>query len=286
MGLKEQLEGILPPDLLPLISDHFEVIGDVAVLTLPAELDPWKQTIALAIVSRRKNIATVLNRKGKTAGSSRTAAYETLLGERTVTVHREYGFSYRVDIRTAFFSARMASERKRVADRVAPGERVYVPFAGVGPFVIPAASRGAEVFAVEKNPDAFRLLEENVALNNVKKNCHIIQGDALETTELPHVAFDRLIIPAPYGMDHALARLFPLLSKGGRAHFYTFKTKREIPRLLADYGNRGLGVAYYAACGNAAPGVSRWVFDLVQSAAPKSLRTAENQRDSMISEEH
>ncbi|MDD1684547.1 MAG: RsmD family RNA methyltransferase [Methanoregula sp.] len=264
MGLKDQLAGRLPADVLCLVSDHFEVIGDIAVLTLPAGLDIWRQTIAEAIVSRRKNIITVLSKTEKIRGTSRTARYEILLGRTTVTVHHEFTFAYRLDVARSFFSTRMAYERKRVTEQAEPGERVYVPFAGVGPFAIPAAARGAEVVAVEKNPDAFRYLAENVAANRVKKTCRILQGDALDTESLPHDRFDRLIIPAPYGMDDALNRLLPLLSEGGMAHFYTFRTKEEVPGLLTAYERAGLEVTYYSACGNVAPGVSRWVFDLAR----------------------
>jgi tRNA (guanine37-N1)-methyltransferase len=265
MGLKDQLAVKLPAELLPLVSDHFEVIGTIAVLAMPAQLEPFRHTIAEAVLSRHRNITTILNKTGKVSGDARTARYETWYGETTVTVHREFGFSYRIDVGSSFFSARMAYERKRVTGQVEPGERVYVPFAGVGPFAIPAAARGGEVYAVEKNPDAFRYLAENVTQNKVIKTCHILQGDARDTACLPYGRFDRLIIPAPYGMDQVLDLLLPLLSEGGMAHFYTFKTKEEIPALLASYESRGLTVSYNAACGNVAPGVSRWVFDLDRS---------------------
>ena len=264
MGLRDQLAGKLPDDLLPYVSGHFEVIGDIAVLCIPPELEPVKLTIADAILSRRRNIITVLNKTEKIGGNSRTAGYEILRGVTTVTVHREFGFSYRIDIARSFFSARMAYERKRVTDQVEPGEKVFVPFAGVGPYAIPAAALGADVYAVEKNPDAFRWLKENVVLNHVSKNCHVLQGDALDTSQLPKVKFDRLIIPAPYGMDHAIRTLLPLLSYGGMAHVYTFKTKEQVPGLIAAYENEGLDVTYSAPCGNVAPGISRWVFDLAR----------------------
>jgi tRNA (guanine37-N1)-methyltransferase len=264
MGLKDQLAEILPPDVLPYVSDHFEVIGDIAVLGIPPELEPYKFTLADAIVSRRKNIVTVLRKTEKISGDSRTACYEILRGETTVTVHREFKFSYRIDVGSSFFSTHMAYERKRVTDQVEPGETVYVPFAGVGPYAIPAAARGAVVYAVEKNPDAFRWLKENVTLNHAGKNCHILQGDALDTAQIPHASFDRLIIPAPYGMDHALTTLLPLLSYGGMAHFYSFKTREQVPGLITAYKNEGLDVTFYSPCGNVAPGVSRWVFDLAR----------------------
>lgn len=263
MGLRDQLRGILPPELLPRVSDHFEVIGNVAVIRIDPLLKPYRQAIAQSIVSRRKNIVTVLEKTEKIAGDSRTAGYEILLGNPTVTVHREAGFSYRLDVTGSFFSPRMVSERKRVTGLVQPGEQVYVPFAGIGPFVIPAAARGAEVWAVEQNPDAFRWLSMNCALNRVSEHCHLIPGDALDTPLLPVPGFDRIIIPAPYGMDHALYTLLPLLSPRGMVHFYTFKTRQEIPGLVREYTARGLAIKHSAACGNVAPGVSRRVFDLV-----------------------
>jgi tRNA (guanine37-N1)-methyltransferase len=262
MGLRDQLAGILPADVLPYVSDHFEVIGDIAVLAVPAELKPWKQTIAQVIISRRKNIATILNKKEKVAGSSRTARYEVLLGERTVTVHHESGFSYRLDVGRAFFSTRMAHERKRVTDQIESGERVYIPFAGTGPFVIPAAARGSVVYATENNPDAFRYLQKNADLNRVTGNCHLFLGDAFDTAHFPHKEFDRIIIPTPYGMDHALETFLPLLATGGMVNFYTFKAKEQIPALIAAYAGKGLTVRYSAPCGNVAPGISRWVFDM------------------------
>jgi tRNA (guanine37-N1)-methyltransferase len=265
MGLKDQLAEILPVEVLPYVSNHFEVIGDIAVLVVPAELEPWKQTIAQAILSRRKNITCILNKKAKVAGDSRIARYEVLRGETTVTVHRESGFFYRLDVSRAFFSARMAYERKRVTDQIHPGERVYIPFVGVGPFVIPAAARGAEVYAVEKNPDAFRYLCENAALNHVTGNCHLLQSDTFDTAGFPYRYFDRLIIPTPYGRDHALEILLPLLAKGGMVHFYTFKAKEQIPARISAYEGEGLAVRYSAPCGNVAPGISRWVFDMTRT---------------------
>jgi tRNA (guanine37-N1)-methyltransferase len=265
MGLRDQLAGVLPADLLPCVSDHFEVIGNIAVIKIPAGLEPYRQEIAQAVVSRRKNIATVLEKTEKISGDSRTAGYKVLLGASTVTVHRESGFSYRIDVGRSFFSTRMATERKRVTGQIRAGERVYVPFAGVGPYAIPAAAKGAEVWAVEKNPDAFRWLDENRVLNQVQGNCHIRQGDALDTGGLPGTPFDRIIIPAPYGMDHALDILLPLLSPGGISHFYTFRTREEIPGLGAAYRAKGLDVRYAAPCGNVAPGVSRWVFDMART---------------------
>jgi tRNA (guanine37-N1)-methyltransferase len=268
MGLKKQLQGIIPNEELSALSDHFEVIGNIAVISVPRQLSGYKQVIAQEIIAGRRNICTVLNKVAKVTGDDRTAGYEILAGTSTVTLHHEFGFSYRLDVSRVFFNTRLAYERMRVATQVTCGERVLVPFCGAGPFAIPAAAKGAQVVAVEQNPDAYFWLEENVSLNKVRKNITTINGDAFGLGLLPLPRFDRVIIPAPYGMDRILDIIAPLAVPGGRIHFYTFKSRNEIPALIEEYAQKGFEVTGYTSCGNVAPGVSRWVFDLVYSPCP------------------
>lgn len=268
MGLKEQLRGIIPDQALSAIPNHFEVIGDIAIISLPRELSDYKHIIAWEIISHRRNIFTVLNKIAKVSGDGRTAEYEILAGNTTVTLHREFGFAYRFDVSRVFFNTRLASERMRVIDQTECSEMVYVPFCGVGPFAIPAAAKGAHVVAVEQNPDAYFWLEENIGLNKVRNNIVTIQGDAFKTGQLPHHQFDRVIVPAPYGMDRIFDLLSPLVARNGIMHFYTFKTRNEIPALIEEYALKGFDVTWCNPCGNVAPGVSRWVFDLVYSSRP------------------
>ncbi len=265
MGLKEQLRGIIPKEALNSISNHFEVIGDIAIISIPPELSDFKPVIAQEIITHRRNIYTVLNKVTKVAGDARTASYEILTGDTTVALHHEFGFEYRLDVTKVFFNTRLAYERMRVIDQVEWEEKILIPFCGVGPFAIPAAAKGAEVVAVEQNPDAFFWLEENISLNKVRKQITPICGDACNLSLLPHHKFDRVIVPAPYGMERILDIFSPLLLPDGMIHLYTFKTRNEIPALIEEYAEKGFESTYYASCGNVAPGVSRWVFDLVYS---------------------
>jgi tRNA (guanine37-N1)-methyltransferase len=268
MGLKEDLAGIIPDDLLCSLSDRFEVIGDIAILSLQKNLDPYKKTIATTLLARRRNLCTVLNKVTKVTGDGRTARYEILAGETTVTLHREFGSEYRLDVGKTFFSSRLAYERKRVTGQVRPGERVLVPFCGVGPFVIPAAAQGAHVVAIEKNEGAFPWLLENISRNRMDRNITALRGDAFDTPLLVPDDFDRAIIPTPYGMDGILDVIAPRVKSGGMVHFYTFKKRHQIPGLVEDFILRGLFPVFYRSCGNVAPNVSRWVFDLKKGEAP------------------
>jgi tRNA (guanine37-N1)-methyltransferase len=267
MGLKDQVRGIIPDRALRHLSDHFDVIGDIAVLSLSPYLWGYEEIIARTIITRRRTIKTVLNKISRLEGCNRTACYEILVGKETVTVHHEYGSAYELDVGTVFFNPRLASERKRITDQVQSGERVLIPFCGVGPFVIPAAVRGARIIAIEKNPDAFCWLTRNVQLNGVEDWVTPLTGDAFDVSLLPVYQFDRAIIPTPYGMDTIFDVLASRVKPGGIIHFYTFKNRDQADALVREFTKKGFEVVVQRRCGNVAPSVSRWVFDLVKKTA-------------------
>ncbi len=268
MRLRERLKGIIPEDDLARLSNRFHVVGDIAIVSVPPEIEIYKMEIAKTIVSGHRNIRTVLNKVSKIDGDRRVASFEMLAGNKTVTLHREFGFVYRLDVRKVFFNSHLGYERRRVAQKVKSGERVLIPFAGVGPFAVPVAANCARVVAIESNSEACKWLVENASLNRVENNIDLIRGDALSVANLLNfkdLKFDRAIIPTPYGMDQILDILLPLVKKGCTIHFYTFKKKHQIDGLIAKYENEGLNVEFHRSCGNVAPGVCRWVFDMVKS---------------------
>lgn len=257
-----------PDDFLEDVSDlvpkRFDVIGDIAVVSIPPELEEHKSSVAEYVASKRGNIRVVLNKVTKLEGDHRVAGLELLLGDSSLTTHMEFGIRYRMDLKDVFFNGRLAFERKRVASQVQQGEDVLVPFCGVGPFAIPAAVKGSRVIALEKNPAACKWLAENIRLNHVGGNISPILADASCIGNLLNAKFDRAIIPTPYGMDHFLGEVLPLVRRGGHLHFYTFKAREQIDGLIGVYSDMGLDVTGYRRCGNVAPGISRWVFDMVK----------------------
>jgi tRNA (guanine37-N1)-methyltransferase len=179
-----------------------------------------------------------------------------------VTEHRESGFRYKLDVSRVFFSPRLATERKRVFSSVREGERVLVPFCGVGPFVIPVAAEGASVTAVENNPDAMRWFLENLVLNRVEGRVRAIEGDVLEILPGLDSSFDRVICPTPYGRDDVLPLVTSRARTGGIVHFYTFKNDRQAGEMVRRFPAEGLEVLFAGRCGPVAPGVNRYVYDL------------------------
>jgi tRNA (guanine37-N1)-methyltransferase len=50
-------------------------------------------------------------------------------------------------------------------------------------------------------------------------------------------------------------------------HFYTFKNRDQADALVREFTKKGFEVVVRRRCGNVAPGVSRWVFDLGKKTA-------------------
>lgn len=270
VSLQDAMRGTIEESLLHLVPKSFDYVGDIAVISISPELAAYKGAIASKLLSMRGNTRAVLNKKSKLEGEHRVADFELLLGESTETLHRENGYTYKLDVKRVFFNPRLYSERGRIASKVTPGECIIIPFAGVGPFVLPAAGKGAKVYAVEINPDACACLQENIRINRLERQVIVIQGDFENIKEakdfqLPENGFDRAIVPTPYGMDNSLIGVSKFVKKGGYIHFYTFKAESQIPELIKEYQKMGFEVEFYRRTGNVAPGISRWAFDFVKA---------------------
>ena len=261
MSLRELLKDKLQDEKLLLLPKGFEVIGDIAIINLPPPLYDDRHLIAQSIISHSRKVKVVLLKKNKLAGEKRTAEFEILRGDRTTTLHRENGCIFHVDIAKTYFSGKMYFERNRIAQKVNDGEDVLVLFCGVGPFLIPISKiKKVKITGLDNNPAACRLFRKNAELNNI--DAGIVLGDANSMGSLFKKDFDRIVMPAPYGQDHFLNLARALLKSGGTVHFYTFKKDFEIPHFRKLLEELGWNIEYYRDCGDVAPRVKRYVFDL------------------------
>lgn len=261
MSLQDLLKDKLPEEKLFRIPKGFEVIGDIAIVSIPEELDDEKYLIAEVLASHRKDVRTVLRKLHKIQGSARAGEFELLLGSRTATLHRENGCAFYVDVGKTYFSGKMAYERKRIVQKVNDGENILVLFAGVGPFLIPIKkAKSVDVTGLDSNPAACALLRKNLELNGIDAN--IILGDANSINNLFKEPFDRIVMPAPYGQEHFLNLARFILKPEGVVHFYTFKKDFELAHFKKLLEERGWHIDFYRDCGEVAPRVSRYVFDL------------------------
>ncbi|VVB73861.1 tRNA (guanine(37)-N1)-methyltransferase Trm5b [uncultured archaeon] len=210
----------------------FDAIGDIAIFELPKEdaqttgkeRAAIEKRIAADIMRLHGNIKTVAVKTGAISGVYRIRKFRIVAGRKsTVTIHKEHGCVFKLDVAKAYFSPRLSFERKRISDLVKRKETVMVLFAGVGPFSIMIAKShpGATVISNELNPSAVKYMKHNNGLN---KTFNIIPepGDARTMLKKYAGKMDRVIMPLPMSSDKFLDVAFALCKRGGVVHFYWF----------------------------------------------------------------
>ena len=216
-SLPERETQTVPADLLDF-DPSYERLGDIAIVD---EDDPERaRELADALMDSAIPVKSVLNRASKIQGTERVRDWEILAGTETETVHREYGCSFALDLATVYFSPRLATERHRVVEQVNDGEHVFDMFAGVGPFVIPAATCGAEVVGADINEDAIPYLRANATRNDVADRVTAIHGDVRTVTTEYEGWADRIVMNLPHSADDFLDTAVALVGEECVIHYY------------------------------------------------------------------
>jgi tRNA (guanine37-N1)-methyltransferase len=227
LKLVDLLEDKLPPHLLASVPHAIDFVGDIAVIEIPPELVDHKKIIGEAILKTHKRVNTVLAKTGAVEGVYRLRKFEVIAGiEKTVTIHREHGCVYHIDLAKAYFSPRLSHEHNRVALQVKEGETVVDMFAGVGPFSILMAKKleNVKVYAIDVNPDAVEFLKRNVAVNRVERKVMPILGDVRQVVreQLIGVA-DRVVMNLPEkAIEYVDVACETIKLEGGIIHYYEF----------------------------------------------------------------
>jgi len=194
-----------------------ELVGGIAIMQ---ENDPEG---AERLLASRPSLETVLFPETAVEGEYRTRRFAVLAGvPATRTRVTEYGLHFDVDLALAYFSARLSTERQRVLDLVADGERVLDMFAGVGPFAITLARRAGLVVAADLNPAAVHLLVENIALNRAT-NVIPMLADAAHLPRLGFAPFARIVMNLPMAAPEFLPAAARLCRDGGTIHLYALQ---------------------------------------------------------------
>ncbi len=176
------------------LPDGYHRMGRVLLLRLPDELAAYDREIGRAW-QHVLGVETVLVRDGPIDGELRRPRVRILAGAATTTQVTEHGVRYRFDAARTMFAAGNRTERQRIARLVRPGEAVADLFAGIGYFSVPIAAHAApaRLAAVEKNPEAFPFLQENLAPYASRTSITTHLGDNREVS-LPTGEFDRIIL--------------------------------------------------------------------------------------------
>ncbi len=224
INFQQEKRVLCPEDLLGF-RPSFEVVGDIAMVE-----DNDAERVAFALMSTSKSIKTVISPISGVEGEFRTRRFRHVAGEAgTVTVHKEHGLRYRVDLQGAYFTPRLGTDRLRIAGLVRPGDEVLDMFAGVGPFALLLAKRGAAVVAMDKNPVAVKYLRENALLNKIK-HIEILEGDGAELALRYENRADHVIMNLPHSASAFLIPAMRAAKPGGIVHYYCIAPEDDLYR--------------------------------------------------------
>lgn len=222
----------VPPGLRSMLPTSYDTLGDMAIMHIPDELVPYAREIGRGLMRANPRLRSVFQDHG-VVGEFRVLDLEVIAGEDvSETVHTEFGLRFKVDPRRAYFNPRLSNERRRVASLVREGETVVDMFAGVGPFAIMIAklSRPSVVYAIDLNPEAVKLIGENVRLNKAE-NVVPLEGDARQWVfDLP--CADRIIMNLPHSAIGFFPDALTRLNLGGVIHLYHICERSDVQEVL------------------------------------------------------
>jgi len=272
VDLKNSLHTILSTGELDRVVRSFDVVGDIAIILVPAELAHRESTISAAILETNRRIKVVVKRESHFHGAYRTIRLKIIGGEnRKVTVHREFGIRLKLNLEEVYFSVRSATERRRIAALVEPGEDVLVLFSGVAPYPLHIArfSEAGSITGIEKNPRAHHYAEININLNKAAGKIVLHHGDVEDVCPCLGASFDRIVMPLPKAGFRFLSPALCSLKSQARLHFYTIQTADSILQtvnaLQQKCSEQGRPIIDYrtVVCGHTGPRHYRYCIDAI-----------------------
>jgi len=238
--LKEVLESVLSPEESSQVYSAFDQIGSIVIIKIPDALMSKKGLIAQAILDNIKTAKSVFAQVSAVQGDFRVRDLEYLAGEKTtMTEYKEHACRFKVDVAKAYFSPRLSTERKRIAEMVQDNEIIVNMFAGVGTYsiVIAKANKTCKIYSVDSNSAAAELCAINAKLNKVQDRVESICGDAANVIKgrLAGSA-DRVLMPLPERAKEFVNDAVLALKPGGGIVHYFAHVKADNKKASQDAG--------------------------------------------------
>ncbi len=261
----EILKGKIPKELWEFIPRRYKILGDIILIKIPDELEQFKHLIGKELLKLHPRCKAVWRDKGK-EGMLRKPNVELIAGQGSVTIHKENGCLFKLDVTKVMFSPGNQGERIRMAKMVKPGEVVVDMFAGIGYFSIPIAvhSKPKRVYSIEINPDSYEFLLENIKLNDAK--CIVpILGDSMHVT--PEGIADRVIMGHLFCHEFLPTAVKALKEDGGIIHYHESVPEAVINRPIervkkaCEKLGRKVKILNFRKVKNYSPGVLHVVVD-------------------------
>ena len=268
--LKEALKSKLTEKQLALVPSSFDIVGDLAIFSdFPKELKNKEKLIGETLLKLHKNIKTILKKSKKYSGKFRTPKLKIIAGEkRKETELRENNVRLKLNPEKTYFSVRLATERKRIANLVKDTEEILVMFSGIGvyPIVISKNKKPKIIYSIEINPDAVKYQKENILLNKIK-NIQLFKGDVTRIVPKLNKNYDRILMPLPRGAENYLNIALKAAKNNSIIHFYDFLHEDEFKKAeekiakACKKAKKKHKILNITKCGQFGPGIYRICVD-------------------------
>lgn len=170
-NMQEKLKEKLSKEELEILPAGFQNLGEIIILNLNKELLSEKKIIGEKVLELYPKVKAVYNKEGDISGEFREPKLVFIAGDKKKKEAEviENGIRYRFDVTKLMFAKGNINERVRIAGEVKPGEIIVDMFAGIGYFslAIGKLSLAKKLYCIEKNPNAFKYLNENIRINHI-----------------------------------------------------------------------------------------------------------------------
>ncbi len=210
------------------IPSSYQIVGNVMLLKLWKMSEKQKLKLAESVLKEFPYIKTVCEIRG-ISGEFREPDVRKIAGNSTETIHKEHDILYKLDVSQLMFSKGNLHERKRLIEKIQPGETIVDMFAGIGYFSLGMAkfSKAKNIIAIEKNTKAYNALIENIQLNKVQNISAMIGDCKIAAKNMPNIA-DRVIMGYFPKTENFLPAAIFMLKPRGTIHFHNTYNRRDL----------------------------------------------------------
>lgn len=264
--MKEILKKRFSSNELKKLKTSYDVIGTIAIIKIPEELQNKKNSIGKAVLKTSPGVKTVLEKADKIDGIHRVPTLAYVCGEKTFeTTHIEYGVKVTLDVSEVYFSPRLGNERKRVAELVKPNDNVCVMFSGCGVYnlMIGKYSKANSIIGIEINPSGHKYAQINKKLNK-QTDLKFYLGDVIDVMPSFEKRFDKIVMPLPKNSEDYLPLAINSACDGATIYLYKFLDEEEVEEFTNQLlkMNNVKEIENVEICGDHSPGVHRYCFDI------------------------
>ncbi|KAK5088502.1 tRNA(m(1)G37)methyltransferase [Lithohypha guttulata] len=185
-SMSEILNAVLPEEPLSAQEDTpsgFAQVGHVAHLNLKEFFNEYKHLIGQVLLDKNPNIKTVINKLHDVGSESvfRTFPYEVLAGPDDLEVTISHlSCQFRFNYAEVYWNIRNSHEHERLIAQFQKNEVVCDVMAGVGPFALPAAKKGAWVWANDLNPASYKAMCNAIHVNKLSHHVYAFNMDGAQ----------------------------------------------------------------------------------------------------------